>query len=176
MVRGLMLALALLQQPEKQDTLQFSIDNSFIQHLNGIADTATIEYVRCLLGGMRNDTTVITAVFAPAVRRASRFSAVTAACPALVTVGTWHNHLAIELVVKNGDTTTVALPPRMACYLSEMDVRNILEVDIPRGVTITVVQVDRNTVCWWLTSQVKELIGSGGIRYLKPVRGQVSWN
>jgi hypothetical protein len=167
------LLLALIQAPV--DTTVIRVDSSVMATLGQIADTATIEHFRCLLGTTRHDSTFVTAAFEPVVRSASRFSIGTAACPAFITVADWHVHLPIAIRTMTDTSILVdPIPPVSACYLSDKDVETAVLKD--SNVVLQVVQVNALIACWWLTVQIQEYVREQrGFRMMWPLRGQRSW-
>lgn len=63
-----------------------------LDSLSSIADTAKIEHLRCLLGARNDSILVIVAAYEPEIGQADADSVRYGHCPALITVGTWHNH------------------------------------------------------------------------------------
>ena len=128
-----------------------------LHELGHLADTATIEHVRCLYGVARPDTVHLLWAFEPEIGKATTTYVRHESCPA-VALASWHNHLA-------GVTMTGTLvpgeDPRSSCYLSGVDLRAAREYASPK---ILFVQVTRDVRCWWSQEQAirSGLVGALG--------------
>lgn len=126
--------------------------------LGGVADTAQVEHVACLLGS----GTTVHAVYFPAVAERTPLSVRTAEdCPD-GTVGEWHNHV---FGVSAGKTV-VPETPEEACFLGASDtylLRRSTQV-------VHLVHVNLTTYCWWFKAQWD----TGWIN-LESWEGQRSW-
>lgn len=111
-----------------------------LNELGAIADTATVEHFRCLLGAWQGDTLFIVAAHEPEVRFANAFGVGTGPCPPLITWGEYHNHLPLNLTI-NGEIRP-ALPPEAMCDLSPLDRRS----EIP----FQVIYVNKDVSCAWV--------------------------
>lgn len=133
--------------------------------LGALADSATVEHVRCLFGVTLPDTMVIFRTFEPQVREATPLAVGHEECPGYP-LAIWHNHLA-------GVTITGEIrkgwDPRHSCYLSRLDLNDGSEVQAPK---LQFVQVDRDTSCWW--TQLQIVSQSWGIQMLPAMPGQRS--
>mgnify|MGYP001583311894 CR=1 FL=1 len=121
--------------------------------LGQLADTATVEYVRCLLGAMRRVGsyefyTIDAAVPPVSLRRVKKRQIVSFDCSFAALIGVWHNHVLAEFQdLEPGPWSWDApTPAAEACQLSRDDLLTTL-----RGASgaVAVVQVDARTFCWW---------------------------
>lgn len=110
-------------------------------------------------------------------------------CPLNVKV-LWHTHPG-QLLIRDSfkrfyfkETGTMPRRPRDACYLSETDVTGIqttrpVKRDDLKGSPVqyetpwAIVQVDRDTYCWWSPEQIEAIEEPDGIN--RPPDGQTSW-
>ncbi len=148
-------------------------DSALFAGLGAIADTATVEHVRCLLAyespryavpfprDMREwhlawavepfgaASLVLGTNGSPRSSQAADFTA----CP-IGTIAGWHNHVlatfrSIPKVDARQDGT-----PESACALSQTDVWTATKPDAPPE---QYVSVDRDTYCWWRKSDLQAL-------------------
>lgn len=124
-----------------------TVDSGMMAQLGRIADTATIEHIRCLLGVDRGDTILVDVAWEPKVTYANYTMVTFEHCP-LATVGTWHNHIAMRFPILNGDTARyVRVPPHQMCYLSRPDSTAALAMKHER---LSIVQVVDSVACAWI--------------------------
>lgn len=116
-----------------------------LAELGQIADTATIEHVRCLLGAVRGDTMYVIAAWEPPIIHATALIASFGPCPPLLTLGGWHNHIPRDVTVMGEDRG--ARPPAEYCELSQVDRRAALRPDAP---LFQVIHVNRDITCAWV--------------------------
>lgn len=105
-----------------------------------IADTATIEHLRCLLGTVRGDTVYVVAAWEPVIAFASKVLMAVGPCPDFITLGTWHNHLPRTYTLQ-GEDRGQTLPLAAYCQLSLPDRRV--------RVLIQVISVTAAVSCAW---------------------------
>ncbi len=110
------------------------------EQLGALADTLTVETVRCLIGITRGKSAVIDMVWEPPVSEPTQSGLGSHGCP-LATIAVWHNHLP-------------AIHPRTseeACFLSEAEISDALEGG---RAPIQIVQVTAAISCWWTREQI----------------------
>ena len=152
-----MLALSVTPAAAQQRIVEVGIENSLLDSLDALADGATLEHVRCLMGVERNDTLWIDHMYEPKITIAAPDSVVTAPC-SKGTIALWHNH-----TIRPESVT----PPEERCFLSPTDITTAL-----RGhAFIWIVQVTRDVVCWWTHPQIAILVKYGPV--ILPIEGQV---
>mgnify|MGYP001564360876 CR=1 FL=1 len=118
-----------------------------LQELGGIADTATVEHVRCLLGARRADTLYVVVAWAPRMAFSSPVVAKpTEECPPLLTVGEWHNHLPHEYAI-TGEQLPTHRTAAEFCELSPIDRRR---ERVPNPVLFQVISVTKDISCAWV--------------------------
>lgn len=134
------------------DTLHILVDSVLIDSLDQIADTATVEHFRCLVGGyLPPDTVVVTKLVAPKENNASLFHVTAELCPPH-TVGAWHIHLPVAVRILNDSTSEVVpIPTAAACYFSYGDVQ---EAGHHPELSFYMVHVRRGIYGWWTTRQI----------------------
>lgn len=90
-----------------------------LDELDALADTATVEHFRCLLGGIGDDGEFyVVLAYAPKVVFALPYRVRTELCPPVVTVAVWHNHLPFDFA-EDGENLGARRPMWEYCYLSE---------------------------------------------------------
>ncbi len=109
------------------------VDSAMMAELGRVADTATVEHARCLLGTRSGDTVVVVEAWTPAYRDQTPTRVRYKACP-LSTVAFWHVHLPMHS------------PPWSACALSETDRRHNRA---HLGKRLEFVQVTGDVWCAW---------------------------
>lgn len=104
--------------PEAAHTVLIS--EPLVAMLDTLADTATIEHYRCLLGAQRHDTLGIVRAFEPLILHADYNTVTAAGCPRF-TVGTWHNHLPYNIPMTDPHNRQTRVDPASVCELSPAD-------------------------------------------------------
>lgn len=131
-----------------------------------LADTATIEHTRCLVGKSiaTNGADTLYAVdliFAPRVAKQDALKVAGVACCPVATVSSWHNH--ILLVVKGlgrGPWFTTDTTGRAACFAAAQDV---FAGSGPSAAPLMTVQVNSRTFCWWTRDQLRAIRAAGAL-------------
>jgi hypothetical protein len=120
------------------------LDDTMMARLGRLADTAQIEYARCLIGRTFDDSLVIDLAVPPAVEKGTTIAVTFGGC-SVATVGHWHNHLPFyftPLGVKVGPA-----PTRASCALSEGDRASALQPEAP---PLQVIHVSSAVYCLWV--------------------------
>lgn len=173
MTRALLAAIAIAvpleaQTPRQFDSLPASyrldvalvIAHRLIGELDGLADTAKIEHVRCGLGIVTGPSAWVDLLHAPRVVHATDSTVVAGPCPLAVVVE-WHNHI----------PSAAEIPDRL-CYFGTLDLGALHR----SRAAFFMVHVRRGIYCWWTRSQVEDQVRRTGFSQpLLPVRGQTSW-
>jgi len=140
--------------------------------LQSLADTATREYGRCLLGAFLVDASGDTIYFIDGAmqpmaqnRPADRpNTGITFACYlSEQLIGTWHNHVLAEWQkLKPGPWSwpDAPTPAAQACQLSGTD---FLSATKPLAPPISAISVDKHTFCWWFKSDLLAKYGAGDV-------------
>lgn len=119
---------------------QAVVDTMMIHHLEGIADTTTIEHGRCIAGGFYGDTLIVGPAFETPWLVGKQLPNTVEwrwwECPH-GTVALWHNH---PWNVEMG-------PPVTRCFLSSPDQSILLT---PTAPPIMIVSVRREVSCFFL--------------------------
>lgn len=126
-----------------------SFHRPMLDELAAIADTATIEHARCLVGGWQGDTLYIVAAIEPVILDATPVHVATGPCPPIITWGEWHTHIPQPFTMA-GEPRLGFLPPMAYCELSPLDRRAALRPDAP---AFQVIHVNKDTSCAWLLVQ-----------------------
>ena len=121
-------------------------DMDMTDELGEIADSATIEHVRCLIGIIEGDTGYVDWAVEPKSVEASAVAARFTGCP-LATLVEWHNHLPYEFDMEGQSRTPV--PPLSVCRLSPIDARQLLEARAP----YSLISVNREVSCLFVRAQ-----------------------
>ena len=123
--------------------------SNWVRELGTIADSATVEHGRCILGHFSAgfDTLRLVGIYnAPALLE-NPWAVRTGACPPYVTKASWHIHL--PWVVNMMDPRLRApIPPETVCFLSLGD-RHAAKFDAQLGIFIQIVQVNARIACAW---------------------------
>lgn len=122
--------------------------------LDKLADTATVEHARCLLGAIRKDTAYVDRMTEVTVALATDTSIVRYPCPAGAMLS-WHNH-----INKRG------APDSYMCFLSSHD----FITAIAERAWFVMVQVNGKYSCWWSRPQILSVAYRD---HLWPYPGQV---
>jgi hypothetical protein len=138
----LALLLVLVRPLAGQDAV-LAIEAQTLAALGAIADTAHVEHFRCLLGGWRGDTLYVVMAYEPGVVVATATILAPEACPPLLTVGTWHNHIP-RTVSAMGEQLGQTKAAVEYCFLSAEDQR------ADAGVPLKIVSVTREVSCAWV--------------------------
>lgn len=133
-------ALLLSMQGRPVQTHHLLLSKDVVQELNSIADTATIEHLRCVTGRNVGDTTYVEGIFVPRTSGATPVS-INGFCPAQ-TVVDWHNHLPYWYTT-TGEKRGPVEPRSLACYPSYADANTWLH----GYADWAMISVDRNTWC-----------------------------
>lgn len=133
------------------------ITDSLVASLDAVADTATIEHYRCLLGGQRGDTLVIVRAFAPPILHADYNTVTAAGCPRF-TVGTWHTHLPYNIPMNDPHNRASRVDPWSVCDLSPAD-RASAKTE---PWTFSMISVAKGVHCAW-----QRTVDADGIRFVR---------
>jgi hypothetical protein len=146
LVAWLMWFGACTSQVRPQAPHQVVTFDSLIAQLDSIADTASIEHYRCLLGWRRADSLLVAAMWAPPIVYAD-YNAVTPAvqCPD-GSVGIWHNHLPYTVPMNDPHNRSTKVEPWSVCELSPIDRRSAM-LD---GPVLQIISVANGVHCAWL--------------------------
>ena len=120
------------------------VDTVMYNRLGEIADTATIEHARCILGKISGDSLYLYDFIEPKILYADKIRVVAEGCPRF-TAASWHNHL--PFAPRMIDDSTVALesvPPASVCEPSPIDRRMLLDDEQP---PIMFISVNKSTRC-----------------------------
>lgn len=131
-----------------------SLDYELVAALGRIADTATVEQVRCLGGDRVADTLFLNRAIARPTVEASDSSLVAVGCPP-GTFAIWHTH-----ILRPGQH------PLDVCFLSEDDIHTAVRARVP----MQIVQVSSALWCYWGLHQIVYALEG---RLLWPKLGQV---
>ena len=98
------------------------VSDRIVAHLDSIADTATIEHLRCLIGGRQGDSLFVIQLYSPRIAHAD-YNTVTprTPCPAHITVGSWHNHIPFNVPLNDPHNRTTPVEPWSVCEMSPPD-------------------------------------------------------
>jgi hypothetical protein len=139
------------QQPQ-----YITVRSELMDSLLAVADTATIEHGACLAGGLYTDSTgarlyIIDAVIAPQHVVASARH-ISYQCPRFATIASFHNHVLKEFAELPLGPWNWHAPTKAAeaCELSTNDLLTAITNPMP----VTVIGVDKQTFCWWFTSDL----------------------
>lgn len=120
------------------------ITDSLVAALDAVADTATIEHYRCLLGGQVGDSLVIVRAYEPVILHADYNTVTAAGCPRF-TVGTWHTHLPYNVPMNDPHNRATRVDPASVCELSLAD-RHAGAVE---PWTFSMISVAKGVNCAW---------------------------
>lgn len=123
---------------------------SMLDELGAIADTATIEHLRCLLAAWRNDTLYIVAAHEPKIIAATALFLSSGPCPALVTAGEWHNHIPRQITMM-GENLGSPYPPAAYCDLSLVDRKAERR---PAPPLLLMISVNKDVSCLWVFTKL----------------------
>jgi hypothetical protein len=118
-----------------------------LEQLGAIADTATREHYRCLLGVWRHDTLYVVMAYEPQIIAATALFVATSACPSLLTVAEFHNHIPRNFTMMGEDLGRL-WPLAAYCKLSLLDRR--VRADSP---LLQVIAVNRDVSCAWVLDE-----------------------
>lgn len=133
--RILALCLCILSFPgcvvpqQRQVAHNVIVLDSLLTYLDSIADTATIEHYRCLLGWSQPDTLKIFGAWEPPIAHAD-YNGVQPliSCPD-GTVGEWHNHIPYTVPMTDPHNRSQRVEPWSVCELSPQDRRTAMRVN-----------------------------------------------
>ena len=109
------------------------------EELEMLADTLSVETVRCLIGLPRGDSLLVDLAWKPPIHQSTVNSVEYGHCP-VATILLWHNH-----------PWTQENEPEYSCYLSRTDMREAMKSWAP---PIQMLQVTGGVACWWTRTQV----------------------
>ncbi len=126
------------------------IATAVAEELDALADTARVEYARCLYGVSTPDTLWITRATDPGIRSPSTPVTVDPGpCPGFA-LGLWHVHIPHEisiLGIRQGDDH----PLDDYCYLSGADITSARR---PTEPPLQIVGTGGGQMCWWDRSEI----------------------
>jgi hypothetical protein len=120
------------------------LDDSMMAQLGRLADTATIEHGRCLIGKVEGDTAFIDLAVAPASELGTPIGVTFGPC-SIATLALWHNHLPFEFSFTGEKVGPV--PPAFACALSPQD---RFSASRPEAPAYTLIHVTHAVYCMWV--------------------------
>lgn len=125
------------QEPATPEPQRLRIDVTVVQYLETLADTATSEHGRCLIGGWLDDTTPVIDGIAEAPWLTYSADSVSVYynwphCP-VATMAVWHNHL--YLYRRHTPETHCALSETDAALLARSDTPSLLMISVRPGVS-----------------------------------------
>lgn len=110
------------------------LDSTMMMRLGQVAETATTEHARCLLGIYKGDTVAADVAWPPKILYTDSLNVFYAKCP-LASVGTWHNHI-----------QRAKHPAQDWCYLSPAD-----SIGLKLGrERLIIVSVNEAIMCAWV--------------------------
>lgn len=156
MSKILCVLLLALSAPVPEPIYHVYIATNVQAGLGRVADSATVEHVRCLIGAVfpddsvPSDTTIAIDDAVPPLGEQSGPLTVNASCTAATLIA-WHNHI-FAATKKAWKGRMDVVEPRDACGLSSLDFVSALAPHAPR---IQVVQVNMRTFCWFTKHQLQ---------------------
>lgn len=124
--------------PTASPVFRMVIAPDVFESLDALADTLSVETVRCLIGVV-SDSAYVDLAWQPPIELSTPNRVRYRPCPS-ATIALWHTH------------PTSELGPEYACYLSR---RDILEALRPEAPPIQIVQVNSRVACWWTRTQIR---------------------
>ena len=127
---------------------QAFMDMSLLKSLDSVADTATVEHFRCLLGKRFGDTLAVVDAWEPPVSHAD-YNTVTASCPlSPYVVGTWHNHLPFNIPMNDPHNRATPVEPWSVCEVSPADRLSARSEE--ESMVLTIISVANDVHCAWI--------------------------
>lgn len=129
------------------------ISDTLVASLDAVADTATAEHFRCLLGAQRHDTLGIVRAVEPTILHADYNTVSAGPCPRF-TVGTWHTHLPYNIPMTDPHNRQTRVDPWSVCELSPAD-RHSAEAE---PWTFSMISVAKGVHCAWQRTVVGDTV------------------
>jgi len=129
--------------------------DELLLELDALADTATLEHFRCLLGQRIGDSLLVVGAWEPEIYHADYNGVRYGPCPP-TTVGTWHNHLPYNIPMNNPHDRSNRVEPWSVCDLSPLDRRSATRE--PSPILLSVIGVAKGVHCAWMRTREGELV------------------